>query len=666
MRAGGERRRWSALNRSFYALLLRRLGVVHGVLGVGLHWLHHLVVGGRRPRRRGDRGAGRLTWADRRSIAAWRRCPNPARRLRDRRPLRLGIVGCGRLAERGLPAARWRASSLRAGRGGRSRRGAASAAVAVAAGGSPSSYASLGELLAGAGIDGLLVASPVARHVADATQAAEAGVVGARREAAGGGRAGAAALIDLSPAPYLGLQPPVRPRRARRPRRDRATSGDTRARPGHRTTGGPAGERISSPTTRCSISAPTSSTGLGGSPAARSRGDRRRRRPRARRPSSSSSKEVGRASTRPTDRPHEERIEVRIGGELVARHRIGGAVAGLRARLPSRSHPRPPGRHPSRRARRVRRRSAHGGGPVRSARRPTGVAAMAVLDAARASAAAGGGPDRRPAPSRRSTPDAGDRPVRRRQRPPARPPPRGGPPAEPGGAPRPWHLARPRRAGHPVRCRGPAHALQRPRELADHGLFYPFQWSASEQRAHDMGDLYAPPSVWEQLADGHGRTLAIDPYESRPPSRPVARHAGVRLATPRPGRAAAVGPARGGAPPAPAAVRRAPRSVDEVFGTHTVKEMLGLRRRLLGAPGRVADATAAPARRGDRTTSRGSPSAPPTSPATSSGTSPSSTPVSSTPPASTCSARRSRTSTSPSTPPSAGSWHRSPLTPTSW
>jgi Glycosyl transferase family 2 len=32
------------LNRSFYALLLRRLGLFQGVLGVGLHWLHHLVA----------------------------------------------------------------------------------------------------------------------------------------------------------------------------------------------------------------------------------------------------------------------------------------------------------------------------------------------------------------------------------------------------------------------------------------------------------------------------------------------------------------------------------------------------------------------------------------------------------------------------------------------
>ena len=47
-----RRCRWSALaaallvglNRRFYALLARRLGVVRGRLGVGLHWLHHLVA----------------------------------------------------------------------------------------------------------------------------------------------------------------------------------------------------------------------------------------------------------------------------------------------------------------------------------------------------------------------------------------------------------------------------------------------------------------------------------------------------------------------------------------------------------------------------------------------------------------------------------------------
>ena len=39
-----------ALNRSFYALLVRRQGVARAVVGVGLHALHHLVAVGRRAR----------------------------------------------------------------------------------------------------------------------------------------------------------------------------------------------------------------------------------------------------------------------------------------------------------------------------------------------------------------------------------------------------------------------------------------------------------------------------------------------------------------------------------------------------------------------------------------------------------------------------------------
>ena len=55
-------------------------------------------------------------------------------------------------------------------------------------------------------------------------------------------------------------------------------------------------------------------------------------------------------------------------------------------------------------------------------------------------------------------------------------------------------------------------------ELGDHGIFYPFQWSAPEQRAVYASALEAPPAVWERLAAAGRRTLAIDPYESRPPA----------------------------------------------------------------------------------------------------------------------------------------------------
>ncbi|MFP5320916.1 MAG: alkaline phosphatase family protein [Acidimicrobiia bacterium] len=136
---------------------------------------------------------------------------------------------------------------------------------------------------------------------------------------------------------------------------------------------------------------------------------------------------------------------------------------------------------------------------------------------------------------------------------------------------------------------GAQHTLYSGVELADHGLFYPFQWDASEQRVHYMGHFHAPAPIWERLGRTGTRTLAVDPYESRPPAEPApgAQVCGWQLHDrvvlqewSNPGDTH----------------RRlerlfgAPQPVDEVFGRHSVDEMLGLRRRLLGAPGRVADA----------------------------------------------------------------------------
>lgn len=137
---------------------------------------------------------------------------------------------------------------------------------------------------------------------------------------------------------------------------------------------------------------------------------------------------------------------------------------------------------------------------------------------------------------------------------------------------------------------GAQHTLYSGHRIEDHGLFYPFQWSASEQRARYMGDLYAPPPVWEQLGTSGGRTLAVDPYESRPPSSPTAgtQVCGWQLHD-------RVVLRRWDRPDGTHRRLRdlfgEPEVVDEVFGTRTVAQMLGLRRRLLGAPARVADAT---------------------------------------------------------------------------
>jgi predicted AlkP superfamily phosphohydrolase/phosphomutase len=135
---------------------------------------------------------------------------------------------------------------------------------------------------------------------------------------------------------------------------------------------------------------------------------------------------------------------------------------------------------------------------------------------------------------------------------------------------------------------GAQHTLYSGVAVEDHGLFYPFQWSPVEQRVRYMRAFEAPQPVWERLGD-RARTLAVDPYESRPPAEPPAGtlvcgwqlHDRVVLQ-------------RWSSPPdAHARLERlfgAPAPVDEVFGRHHADEMLGLRRRLLAAPARVADA----------------------------------------------------------------------------
>lgn len=138
---------------------------------------------------------------------------------------------------------------------------------------------------------------------------------------------------------------------------------------------------------------------------------------------------------------------------------------------------------------------------------------------------------------------------------------------------------------------GAFHTLYSGVELADHGLFYPFQWSPTEGRVRYMTAFPAPAPIWERLSRRGHRTLAIDPYESRPPRRPPAGtflsgwQAKDRVVLPR-----------WSSPPD---VHRRmtrlfgpPPAVEEVFGRPAVRELLRLRRDLLAAPGRVADAAA--------------------------------------------------------------------------
>lgn len=130
--------------------------------------------------------------------------------------------------------------------------------------------------------------------------------------------------------------------------------------------------------------------------------------------------------------------------------------------------------------------------------------------------------------------------------------------------------------------------LYRGVEVGDHGLFYPFQWSAARQSIRLAAEFGAPPAVWERLAKAGRSTLAVDPYECHAPrdhdgvlvcgwgmrervvlerwSRPEGRDRILRR--------------RHGRPP----------DVTEVFGAQRPAELRRLRERFLAAPARVADA----------------------------------------------------------------------------
>ena len=134
---------------------------------------------------------------------------------------------------------------------------------------------------------------------------------------------------------------------------------------------------------------------------------------------------------------------------------------------------------------------------------------------------------------------------------------------------------------------GAFHTLYSGVEIGDHGLFYPFQWDAGAQRARYMTAFPAPPAIWERLARAGQRTLAIDPYESRPPRdwrgtyvcgwQFADRVVLPRWSLPRGlGRELARRHGRG------------PQAT-EIFGRPTARELLALRAKLVAAPARVAD-----------------------------------------------------------------------------
>lgn len=153
-----------------------------------------------------------------------------------------------------------------------------------------------------------------------------------------------------------------------------------------------------------------------------------------------------------------------------------------------------------------------------------------------------------------------------------------------------------RERGRRVELEGPAaqfpasayQDLYRGVELGDHGLYYPFQWSASRQAIRLAAEFPAAPAIWERLARSGRATLAVDPYECHAPGTAEGvlvcgwgmRERVVLERWSRPDGADRAMRRRHGRPP----------DVTEVFGAQRPAELLRLRERFLRAPARVADA----------------------------------------------------------------------------
>jgi predicted AlkP superfamily phosphohydrolase/phosphomutase len=129
--------------------------------------------------------------------------------------------------------------------------------------------------------------------------------------------------------------------------------------------------------------------------------------------------------------------------------------------------------------------------------------------------------------------------------------------------------------------------LYRGVEVGDHGLFYPFQWAAGQQRVRLATEFEAPPPIWERMARSRRSTLAIDPYECHRPRRAEGLLVcgwGMRERVVLERWAWPAGADRG-----PRRRHGRPADVTEVFGAQRPAQLRRLRERFLAAPARVAD-----------------------------------------------------------------------------
>ena len=125
-------------------------------------------------------------------------------------------------------------------------------------------------------------------------------------------------------------------------------------------------------------------------------------------------------------------------------------------------------------------------------------------------------------------------------------------------------------------------------EPGDHGLYYPFQWKAEEQRVRSHDDFEKPEAIWERLSREGRQVIVVDAYEAWAPTvlrgtyltgwqftnRVVLRSCSI------PATAAARWRRRLGA---------GRHSADEVFGRPTERALTRLSATLVGASARAAD-----------------------------------------------------------------------------
>ena len=124
-----------------------------------------------------------------------------------------------------------------------------------------------------------------------------------------------------------------------------------------------------------------------------------------------------------------------------------------------------------------------------------------------------------------------------------------------------------------------------------HGVYFPFLWSAADQRVRPQDDYPIPEAVWERLARSGKRCLVIDPYEGRSPKSMKGKALSGwqfkhkvtlrRWSVPQ-GLDRQLERRFGG-----------PSLVEEVYGRPSVPYLSRMRDRLLAAPKRAADLAAA-------------------------------------------------------------------------